>query len=144
MENPSFWVREGVWEIQFFPRKPKFFAQIFLGSDQRFSFLINENLGAGAGPLHYFRWRPYRAEYTGSLPNSEVNRRRARSVLGWGTAWEALRVPLTFSPCSVVLCCRFVFTGSGQPSSDGLWGGSSDLDEVPRVGSYVFTWVEKC
>ena len=42
------------------------------------------------------RQRPYRDEYTGSLPNSEVNRRRARSVLGWGTAWEALWVLLAF------------------------------------------------
>ena len=46
--------------------------------------------------MHYFRWRPYRAEYTGSLPNSEVNRRRARSVLDWGTVWEHLRVPPAF------------------------------------------------
>ena len=46
------------------------------------------------------RRRPYRDEYTGSLPNSEVNRRRARSVLGWGTAWEDLRVLLAlFSFC---------------------------------------------
>ena len=35
-----------------------------------------------------YGWRPYRAEYTGSLPNSEVNRRRARSVLNWGTVRE--------------------------------------------------------
>ena len=35
-----------------------------------------------------YRLRPYHDEYTGSLPNSEVNRHRARSVLGWGTAWE--------------------------------------------------------
>ena len=40
--------------------------------------------------------RPYRNEYTGSLPNSEVNRCRARSVLGWGTAWEVLWVLLAF------------------------------------------------
>ena len=39
-----------------------------------------------------FRWRPYRAESTGSLPNSEVNHRRARSVLNWGTVREHLRV----------------------------------------------------
>ena len=44
------------------------------------------------------RWRPYRDQSTGSLPNSEVNCRRARSVLGWGTAWEALRVLLAFWP----------------------------------------------
>ena len=40
----------------------------------------------------YCRWRPYRVECTGSLPNSEVKRRRARLVLGWGTAREDLRV----------------------------------------------------
>ena len=42
------------------------------------------------------RQRPYRVECTGSLPNSEVKRRRARSVPGWGTAREALRVLLAF------------------------------------------------
>ena len=41
--------------------------------------------------------RPYRVECTGSLPNSEVKRRRARLVLGWGTAREDLRVLLAFS-----------------------------------------------
>ena len=30
------------------------------------------------------RWRPYRVECTGSLPTSEVKRRRDRLVLGWG------------------------------------------------------------
>ena len=43
-------------------------------------------------PAVYIRWRPYRSEYTGSLPNSEVNRSRARSVLDWGTVREHLRV----------------------------------------------------
>ena len=38
------------------------------------------------------RLRPYRVECTGSLPTSEVKRRRARLVLGWGTAREDLRV----------------------------------------------------
>ena len=48
-------------------------------------------------PLSYvFRQRPYRVEYTGSLPNSAVKRRRARLVLGWGTAWESLGVLLAF------------------------------------------------
>jgi hypothetical protein len=42
------------------------------------------------------RQRPYRDECTGSLSNSEVNRRRAWSVLGWVTAWEALWVLLAF------------------------------------------------
>ena len=43
------------------------------------------------------RQRPYRVECTGSLPNSEVKRRRARIVPGWGTAWEHLRVLSAFS-----------------------------------------------
>jgi hypothetical protein len=49
----------------------------------------------------YSRWRPYRVECTGSLPTSEVKRRRARLVLGWGTAREDLRVlpALLSSPC---------------------------------------------
>ena len=42
------------------------------------------------------RRRPYRDEYTGSLPNSEVNRRRALSVGEWGTVSEAIRVLLAF------------------------------------------------
>ena len=36
--------------------------------------------------------RPYHVECTGSLLTSEVKRHRARLVLGWGTAWEDLRV----------------------------------------------------
>ena len=44
------------------------------------------------------RWRPYRVECTGSLPTSEVKRRRARLVLGWGTAREDLRVLPAFRP----------------------------------------------
>ena len=45
----------------------------------------------------FLRQRPYRVECTGSLPNSEVKRRRARLVLGWGTAREDLRVLLAFA-----------------------------------------------
>ena len=41
--------------------------------------------------------RPYRVECTGSLLTSEVKQRRARSVLGWGTAWEDLRVLSAFA-----------------------------------------------
>ena len=44
------------------------------------------------------RRRPYRVECTGSLLTSEVKQRRARSVLGWGTAWEDLRVLSAFHP----------------------------------------------
>ena len=41
------------------------------------------------------RQRPYHVEHTGSRPITEVKQRRARSVLGWVTAWEH-RVPLAF------------------------------------------------
>ena len=44
----------------------------------------------------FSRRRPYRVECTGSLLTSEVKRRRARLVLGWGTAWEDLRVLSAF------------------------------------------------
>ena len=40
--------------------------------------------------------RPYRVECTGSLLTSEVKQRHARSVLGWGAAWEDLRVLSAF------------------------------------------------
>ena len=42
------------------------------------------------------RQRPYFVEHTRSHPNSEVKLRKARSVLGWGTAREVLRVLLAF------------------------------------------------
>ena len=51
------------------------------------------------------RQRPYRVECTGSLPNSEVKRRRARLVLGWGTAREDLRVLLAFWFAVLCRCC---------------------------------------
>ena len=44
----------------------------------------------------YVCQRPYCAEHTRSHQNSEVKQRKARSVLGWGTAWEVLRVLLAF------------------------------------------------
>ena len=55
------------------------------------------------------RQRPYRNEHTGSHPNSKVNRCRARSVLGWGTAWEALWVLLAFLRIKFLIRCRFDF-----------------------------------
>ena len=45
-----------------------------------------------------YRWRQCRAECTGSLPTSEVKRRRARLVPGRGTAQEDLRVLSAFFP----------------------------------------------
>ena len=50
------------------------------------SFMCHETL------FHCNCWRPYHVECTGSLLTSEVKRHRARLVLGWGTAWEDLRV----------------------------------------------------
>ena len=61
-----------------------------LGREKRVRPLTQEPL------LFSFRQRPYRIEYTGSLPNSAVKRCRARLVLGWGTAWESLWVLLAF------------------------------------------------
>ena len=52
----------------------------------------------------YVCQRPYCAEHTRSHQNSEVKQRKARSVLGWGTAWEALRVLLTFRAQMDLLC----------------------------------------
>ena len=46
--------------------------------------------------FHCNCWRPYHVECTGSLLTSEVKRHRARLVLGWGTAWEDLRVLSAF------------------------------------------------
>ena len=56
------------------------------------------------------RWRPYRVECTGSLPTSEVKRRRARLVLGWGTAREDLRVLPAFGRKSMGGAFWFGFT----------------------------------
>ena len=47
--------------------------------------------------FHHICCRPYHVECTGSLPTSEVKRHRARLVLGWGTAWEDLRVLTAFT-----------------------------------------------
>ena len=49
------------------------------------------------------RRRPYRVECTGPHPTSEVKRRRARLVLGWGTAREDLRVLSAFSHARLAL-----------------------------------------
>ena len=65
--------------------------------------LCKEIVASSALEMHFtinarydFRRRPYRVECTGSLLTSEVKQRRARSVLGWGTAWEDLRVLSAF------------------------------------------------
>ena len=71
-----------------------------------------------------FRQRPYFVEYTRSHPNSEVKRRKARSVLGWGTAREALRVLLAFLTFEFVhrICAIFCETGGAAHSEqDRRW-----------------------
>ena len=53
--------------------------------------------------------RPYHVECTGSLLTSEVKRHRARLVLGWGTAWEDLRVLSAFALAGPEFFDRCVF-----------------------------------
>ena len=65
-----------------------------------------------------FRQRPYSVEYTRSHPNSEVKRRKARSVLGWGTAREALRVLLAFCFCFQLSLFHFSVGSHLSRSSD--------------------------
>ena len=48
------------------------------------------------------RQRPHCVDQTGSHPNSEVKRRKARIVLGWVTAREVLWVLLVFFVFSIV------------------------------------------
>ena len=55
----------------------------------------------------HLRWRPYRVEYTGSLLTSEVKRHRAWLVLGWGTAWEHLKVLSAFFFPPLFFLCSF-------------------------------------
>ena len=61
------------------------------------------------GVFHSICWRPYHVECTGSLLTSEVKRHRARLVLGWGTAWEDLRVLSAFAPAGPESFDRCVF-----------------------------------
>ena len=65
----------------------------------RFTYLLLMPL-LFANPKTGIRWRPYHLECTGSLSTSEVKRDRARLVLGWGTAWENLRVLSAFVKAS--------------------------------------------
>ena len=87
------------------------------------------------------RRRPYRVECTGSLLTSEVKRHRARLVLGWGTAWEDLRVLsalkiLDFMPKS----CNFeVFDDDARR----FYGGSVQVAaDVQRQNAQTSSRVE--
>ena len=81
-----------------------------------------------------FRWRPYRVECTGSLLTSEVKQRRARSVLGWGTAWEDLRVLSAFLPASF---CEVEMV----PLSDS-WSLECLTFSLSRSHVWHFLWAE--
>ena len=86
---------------------------------------------------HAIRWRPYRVECTGSLPTSEVKRRRARLVLGWGTAREDLRVLPAFRSCAVgCLVHRYVYRHPTAAARVGrvCWG----------IGCLVWSLVGGC
>lgn len=54
--------------------------------------------------------RPYHVGYTGSRPITEVKRRRARSVLGWVTAWEHRVPPASFFPPIYSLNYLFIYS----------------------------------
>ena len=69
---------------------PMYLKQILFQMD------LKQILESCQNVTYYLRQRPYCVEYTRSHPNSEVKQRKARSVLGWGTAWEVLRVLLAF------------------------------------------------
>ena len=70
--------------------------------------------------------RPYHSEYARSHSNSEANRCRARLVLGWGTAWEDLRV----------LCAFTVRPFAGKPRST-LAEASSDTVAILAQGMWL-------
>ena len=88
------------------------------------------------------RQRPYRVECTGSLPNSEVKRRRARLVLGWGTAREDLRVLLAFcfsfsSSLPLVLLAFCISSCSSLPLVQG-WRAKPALHAQRRRHHFFF------
>ena len=86
--------------------------------------------------FHRYRWRPYHVECTGSLLTSEVKRHRARLVLGWGTAWEDLRV----LPASSIQ--------QGQRSRAGEergWGRRRRINSGMVLGSFpclIGRWIQ--
>ena len=93
IQNFNFWVGAD----QFRGGRTFFIINLYGKIGQRFrSILSSDRIGCYRRVAIGFRQRPYFVEYTRSHPNSEVKRRKARSVLGWGTAREALRVLLAF------------------------------------------------
>ena len=97
------------------------------------------------------RWRPYRVECTGSLPTSEVKRRRARLVLGWGTAREDLRVlpdyvhlPLLCLSASVVNPCADDLYISCCMFSECCFGCCCDCGQSLHVSMWLCVFVCCC
>ena len=82
---------------------------------------------------YFFRRRPYRVECTGSLSTSEVKRRRAQLVLGWGTAWEAFRVLSAF-------CFPFLASFLGVGVSGLRLSASGFESSVSMVGVVLVHW----
>ena len=75
----------------------------------RFVLLVGEKSGGKNVCAFGGCQRPYFVEYARSHLNPEAKRLKARSVLGWGTAWEALRVLLAFCfHVEQILCGRVV------------------------------------
>jgi hypothetical protein len=75
------------------------------------------------------RRRPYRVLCTGSLLTSEIKRRRARLVLGWGTAREDLMVLSAFF---YILCTHKHFV----LEVGALHGGRSRISEWCFITTY--------
>ena len=90
---------------------------------------------ASLAELLFCRRRPYRVECTGSLSTSEVKQRRARLVLGWGTAWEDFRVLSAFrsSACTLARVAQMMYAWhilesripTGHVTIFALCGGSN-------------------
>ena len=91
------------------------------------------------------RWRPCRAECTGSLPTSEVTQRRARLVLGWGTAPEDLRALPAFEVwgCDQAMFVSWLCFGVWVPScalAAGMAYVEAVLSLVGRCRSGASVW----
>ena len=81
---------------------------------------------------NYVRWRPYLVEYTGSLLTSEVKLPRAWLVLGWGTAWEHLKVLSAFSSAFPTLSPELAAARVRGPRADQRPIAAPRLRRRPR------------
>ena len=119
-----------------YPPGTEFLLETHSPLDSPFCTFCQKNLSYWSAQNLYIRQRPYRNEYTGSLPNSEVNRCRARSVLGWGTAREALRVLLAFcKPARFKALCKGQHSQFLQVSIPKGGPRYRNFKELPRPAS---------